>query len=548
MTTADKHYEPREDTPEQVNEESGSREATMEPALIAGAPEGASEPAAQVQPAPKQSRKRAALLLIHGIGEQRPYQTLDAFARGLALGFGLQREEMAHKLVYVKNGSTGASRSFLRLQLPEEKALNRSEAREVDLHEFYWAGLVQGQIKVRQVLKWLAKTSLTPLRSWSRQPAVLFREDGARLRPGWIFLRELLRSFLLLAAGSLIVGLFLYSAYNAETLGDTGQELWGIVSGVEHPIWLASWVVIVVCALMILRGWLQLMTQRIRYATKLRSQERMEKTATRSWARASLITLVALGAAAMWVDGHFQLNTGLLAADVWAAIRPAPVAAIIGATAATVILRSFLVKYLGDVALYVTADERSSFFRTREEILERSTDLLRRLLKDVGYDAVYVAGHSLGSVIAYDTLNRVVREVRAEAGSSGQSEKMERGDWNRLRGLLTFGSPLDKVYYFFRTTVKDEEVIRAQVLSSLHGFRARESGRDYGNLEILVPKIPEPEQFRWCNVYSRSDPVSGHLDFYKVDRPQHRRIYNPFTAHNAYWNDQKFYQVVCDWL
>jgi len=35
----------------------------------------------------------------------------------------------------------------------------------------------------------------------------------------------------------------------------------------------------------------------------------------------------------------------------------------------------------------------------------------------------------------------------------------------KLRGLLTFGSPLDKIYYFFREHVKEDQAIRAQILS-----------------------------------------------------------------------------------
>lgn len=59
------------------------------------------------------------------------------------------------------------------------------------------------------------------------------------------------------------------------------------------------------------------------------------------------------------------------------------------------------------------------------------------------YDQVILAGHSLGSVVAYDALDRL-------------SNDLNTGNWRfpkdkreRLPGLVTFGSPLDKIALFF---------------------------------------------------------------------------------------------------
>ena len=126
-----------------------------------------------VKDAPINESQRAALLLIHGIGEQNPYETLDAFAIGLAERFGIAAEEMEHVLEWSAEDDTS---SCLRMHLRKETG--RSGARVLDLHEFYWAGLVQGRISLRQVLVWLARTSLVPLLWWSKQPAILFREKN----------------------------------------------------------------------------------------------------------------------------------------------------------------------------------------------------------------------------------------------------------------------------------------------------------------------------------------------------------------------------------
>lgn len=56
-------------------------------------------------------------------------------------------------------------------------------------------------------------------------------------------------------------------------------------------------------------------------------------------------------------------------------------------------------------------------------------------------------GHSIGSVIAYDTLNGIINHGL-----------INNQDWNavgRTKLLLTFGSPLDQTAFIFRAQVED---------------------------------------------------------------------------------------------
>ena len=48
---------------------------------------------------------------------------------------------------------------MIRMNLPDP--LGHSAVKTIDLYEFYWAGMVQGRITIRQVLGWIARTSLT---------------------------------------------------------------------------------------------------------------------------------------------------------------------------------------------------------------------------------------------------------------------------------------------------------------------------------------------------------------------------------------------------
>lgn len=496
---------------------------------------------------------RAALFLIHGIGEQRPYETLDALARGLVRALRLDPGQMLHEFV----SANGETRSFVRLKLGE-RSVGRAEARELDLFEFYWAGLLQGKITLRQVLKWVAITSLTPLRSWSSQPEVLFREKGAWEQRGWVLLRELGRSVLLVLIAGGILSLFLYAGTRAGTIQTVAAEAWNALApAIARPFWLTLWALLAFMALLIFLSLVRSGYRQLRSTRELATRDPLVGRAGRWWAGASLLALPVLVGSAWGLAEAANLRVGLLWAGVGALLSSGPIWALLGAIAATAVLRVFLIRYVGDIALYVAADERSQYFRSRAEILKQSEALLRGLLKDAGYDAVYVAGHSLGSVIAYDTLNRLIREVRA-APAAGDGEKLEPADWERLQGLLTFGSPLDKVHYFFRTTVKHQQVIRAQLLASLHGFRSREreereeSGHPRSPADdpfmLTIPAFPESESFRWWNVWSRTDRVSGHLDFYAVDRQPSLLYPNPLTGHNAYWNDPDFHRLVCQWL
>lgn len=477
-------------------------------------------------------RQRGAILVIHGIGEQDPLEALGAFVRGIARQLNVVRDEMQHRLVW-RDG-----RVFSMVRVPIREPVGRSGVTAFDVSEFYWAGLVQDRITLRQVLRWLVRTSLTPLRSWSVNAAVLFREQGAQQRRWWVLVRELLRSALLFAVAGGIVALFVLAAYSYEELLEAGKLVLGILASVRHPIWLTAFIAVVVMGGIILNEWRKLFRPRLHSSVE-------EQWVSAWWRRASFVAVAVLALLAWLIHSMAELRVDVLIWAIVQSVRPWPVLGPVIAVGITLVLRRPLIKFVGDIVLYVTADEKSTFFRTRAEIVDAATKCLRALLSSGEYAAVYVVGHSLGSVIAYDAINHVIREVRAEPEGSG---KLTREELNRLRGLLTFGSPLDKVYYFFRTEVPDEAPVRAQLLSSLHAFRKQPSGRDYGSVKLARYEVPEPGDFRWVNVYSRADFVSAYLDYYRVDRQVCRPYVNPVTAHMKYWADPEFYVAVQEWL
>jgi hypothetical protein len=122
------------------------------------------------------------------------------------------------------------------------------------------------------------------------------------------------------------------------------------------------------------------------------------------------------------------------------------------------IAQAFLKNFMGDVAVYVNADAKAKNYAARRAILSGATLAITRLLKDDprSYQRVIVAGHSLESVIAYDVLNELMNRRLATTdqvvGSVPPRAEIHQNDLDKIKGLVTFGSPLDKVVYFFRST------------------------------------------------------------------------------------------------
>jgi hypothetical protein len=206
---------------------------------------------------------------------------------------------------------------------------------------------------------------------------------------------------------------------------------------------------------------------------------------------------------------------------------------------ASALVRSFLVQYVGDVAIYVESQRLDRYFQVRDRIKQSVRDTARAVYGAPGpggrrfaYEAVFVVGHSLGSVIAYDTLNRLLWDDTTAA--TGQDLDVR----GRTKLLLTFGSPLDKTAFFFATQRKRgssdlREMLAATVQPLIEDVRYR--------------------TFRWINVYSPWDIISGRLDYYDLpDGSNPSPVQNQIDpcattllwAHVEYWKNPLVYDAL----
>jgi hypothetical protein len=196
-------------------------------------------------------------------------------------------------------------------------------------------------------------------------------------------------------------------------------------------------------------------------------------------------------------------------------------------------LSTKMANVIGDIVIYNTADEKCSLYEIRKNILAGSVDAVRYLIEPQtdgsrAYGKVLLVGHSLGTQIAYDTINRInhlvnfneIKGVRSDGvllDTNGNEDAGKKRISTLLCGLVTFGSPLDKIAFFLREHVVRENILMLQIINDYHSFRQR----DWYNIDELQQQIPVTktierlfEEIPWRNFFDRRDYVSGPLDFY----------------------------------
>lgn len=368
------------------------------------------------------NRNRIAIIVIHGIGEQVPFETLDAFATNFLKHLG--EVKLRHEIV-TRKGTSGVEwqESFVRI--------DRSNENPIDVHEYYWAYMTEDKIPISDVINWAEKT-LEQTGKFYKQNEQLMEKYKERRGNKSFPMSAVLR--------------------------------WLHVAAIIFPL-------------------------------------------------LDFLSAVFMPLSQQWIAGPLQK---LKKKFGW-----------------------IVTGYIGDVAIYTTMDHKSKYYAIRQEILNESQTLVEEILNDNRYDRVILAGHSLGSVIAYDTLNRINIKVNMRGEDAVPIDK--------LAGLITFGSPLDKIAFFFREPTKKDQYIRRQILAHLHSFKSKPLDTQKDAMKLHDPIHPKLDFIPWVNYWARNDPISGHLDFYALDENVELRIDEPWgVAHTGYWSSEKFYADIVD--
>ncbi len=208
-------------------------------------------------------------------------------------------------------------------------------------------------------------------------------------------------------------------------------------------------------------------------------------------------------------------------------------------------VRYFLIQYVGDVAAYISPYKDSKFEEVRHEIQKVGLNAAKAIYGFTPnaeelvpkYRRVIIVGHSLGSVVAYDTLNAAINlDNVSDTGDRRQVVE-------RTRALITFGSPLDKTAFLFRNQPNHlEDPLREQMVAGSQPLIL-----DYASFRS--------KNFRWVNIWSPRDVISGSLDYYDdpdtADFPEQRienlcdkQAWKPLIAHVQYWDNELLARVL----
>jgi hypothetical protein len=496
------------------------------------------------------NRERVAVLAFHGMGQQNCYETLDLVATSLCRE-ACRNEHMGWRVA--ENPRARVSRvGEQRLGRVELLLSNGIAEREVHIYEAYWAPLTQGHICVSEILAFLFHSGLNGMRHWAAEKGRFTwrvftnnRKEGRVQNQQVTWWAPLLIAVLI----ALLVGFLSLTALVLTIAATWVLHVAGapdvLCHGIGATVTLLGLVALAVIAILLLSGSLALSPTLF------------------SWLgdhyRQIGLILYAGGSVLMcWIgisDEKF-LERRFDELRTWVGYILAAYGGIISVAASPFVIwiwtkvRYFLVQFIGDVAIYVSADRLNRFWMVREEIRAlccRITSAIYDEKDEAGrpaYDGVIVLGHSLGSVVGYHALNAA---LIGDAISEGAGQVAE-----RTRLFLTFGSPLDKVTYLFR--------VQAHGIQHTDSDTRKEIRRD-ANLDLdstfreavdsafapLASCAETRKVISWVNVWAKADHISDSLKYFdavdeqpgdppRVDnRKETEASWNPINAHTGYW-------------
>ncbi len=421
-------------------------------------------------------------MVTHGMGQQVRFETCAQIAEAFVRGNSKPAAVHADRVQLVTGGDLLAC---MRVVFPSTATAPETH---VDIFEGYWAPLTEGKISFTATIVFLFGTLFRGLK------ACLFKPAGSsrRVFTRWVFgeMREFpikKRTFTHLIWTGAILALTLVIAYACEqVLVHTWYAVKTLLD-VQRPAHPGFW------------AWFQPYID-VMHRLLAKFRQHLVPNILR------IIGLVLAGIYAYW-------------------------------------LRYAVVEYVGDVVIYVSSFRVSAYQEIRDAIQKTVVDVGKQIVAAslppapldgpyaqnarARYDGLIFVGHSLGSVIAYDLINALI--VWDATGCQGRHQVAA-----RIRRFITFGSPLDKTAFLFRTQMREE-----------HDYREALAGL----MQPLILNYGSFRAFPWINLHSHSDPVSGSLAYY--DLPEGARdagpchyIQNeldpaariPLVAHVQYWN------------
>jgi hypothetical protein len=579
--------------------------------------------------------QKRAIWIVHGMGQQVPFETVDALAQGVLLaasakpnGWEVSYPPRVVSAKFLSQDGPSKTQVVQRVEIDLHQSGPVPRRLELHLYEAYWAPVTEGVARLSDVLGFLYDGALHGLLNCSRPfRRAMFPDDNSPIasppqkegKAGegiWNFRIRRIVAFQIIAA---LVIVFALGAINAVIVAASAAKLkfplfgpWPISTNwdqltaiatavtamaltfgavlflaemskpadaspiVKRIVSYLSWISLIMAAasIVIAAVLMGLISRFFRVALWI--QHGMHYHATQFVSTtALLLALILCGYASrrrasnrgqgldhrkgvvplfLFLAGYL-LHIGLLCLLVFIqysrffdsilfSLVPRHVINFMGSGfwvwpalfAISKLVRDLIIEFPGDVAIYVAPNKLDRFNDARQKIKQLALDSLMPLYSACGagpevplYSEVAVIGHSLGSVIAYDTLNKLLTLDELLHNQFGVAD--------RTCILETFGSPLDKTAFFFSYQGTENFNIREQLAACV---------------QPLIQSYARFRKFPWVNVYSRSDIICGRLKFYDVNPsnsavpPTVFPVTNipdpdavvPLIAHVEYWKNR----------
>jgi hypothetical protein len=484
--------------------------------------------------------RKLAVFVTHGMGQQMPLETLSSTAEGLAdhmdSGTGDKVEFRVRTIV-------AGDRTLQRIECDTRS--KSGQPIELHVYEGYWAHLTEGKVRLRDVMSFLNGGALNGLKGPLKYFERYVFGHAVRYTLPW-------HARLLLLYVTLVINFF--AGINALTTLSVVQILTpgsaAAIPFLSGPVMTGfERILVVYLAWTVAVGfWIKVSfdsRQHMRHPSCSpfwRGLTAFVQALTSTWYVLTLLTFMAMLALIVINQTHPQLMARL-AADFSPWRREVLIGLWLVLAWLTWFARGKLVQFVGDVAVYISTPKLNQFMGLRREIQDTVSGTARAIYAmrdsngDFEYDGVGLMGHSLGSVVVYDTLNALLLYDELHP-----TQRLEAGDRTRL--LLTFGSPLDKTAFIF-----------AQQNIDTAGTKGALSA-------AMQPLIQDYEKYRripWVNVHSPRDIIAGDLDFYDdCEQPRYaeRRVQNiqdpdaltPIAAHVEHWMNPLIYRQMLEHL
>jgi hypothetical protein len=350
------------------------------------------------------ARKHTAVLVVHGIGSQRPLDTV----RGVVKAVWLGGDRSAQEKRQTSNHPEPSGIDDIDLPVITTNSAPNTDHRKIDFHELYWAHLMS-ETRAVAVLLWLFELARMGPRAKPSLRAVYW---GVL-----VFLAALVLSISLLAIQITVEFAQLVAARTSLQFDLDSLVYVFIVSIVVTggftflaAIWkgafkLASWSVVLV---VLAAGSFWLVHENespvenlVRLLLPILVSAIIIKVVMEWWGIVGLLTVVVLSFGAWgFASLHFEVPAGQTPWSItsfWSTVAACYFIAVYLALYA-----AFLQPYLGDAARYFRNSPGN--VAVRREIRRQAVSQLQTLHLSGDYDRIVVVAHSLGSVVAYDML------------------------------------------------------------------------------------------------------------------------------------------------